>query len=1136
MICTQCRAELLPGKRFCHACGAPAPVGCPNCGAEMRAQFRFCPDCGHTLQTEPAAAGAPAPPATASDDRFSRLSQHIPRGLVEKIRSSKSSITGERKLVTVLFCDLVGSTAIAESMDPEEYHELLEQYLELAFAEIYRVDGIVNQLAGDGMMALFGAPVAHENAPQRAIHAALAIREALGAFNEERGAEGKQALSIRIGINTGPVVVGTVGNDLKMDYTAIGDTTNLAARLQSLADPDTILVSEATQRLVRGFFQLRPAGTFEVKGKSEPVSTYEILGISDAVTPMAIAEARGLTPFVGRAAELLQLHACFDRLSGNLAQVVAIIGEAGSGKSRLLYEFKQAIANDDTVFFEARCSPLTRMISYGPWVDMLRAYFELKRGEPPEASGDKVARKLDGLGLNTEQVYPYICRALALPAEGLSELAPEEVQRRTYHAIGSLFSAESRRRPVVVMIEDLQWIDESSLEMLELMVSKLKDARVMVALSHRPDYEAVWRTHAAFTQLNLAPLGEEDTREMIRSIAGGELPEELERRILVKAEGYPFFTEELIRTLVDDGYLVSENGKVKLTRPVGEIQIPDTVQDLIGARLDRLGPSAKRVVQLASVIGRQFRAEHLEKLLAGEEIDVAAELEGLEGIGLVHRKNILSNEEFRFGESLTQEVAYESLLHRELRKLHDRIGEMLEGAAEGTDAEGTALIAHHYARGEDRKKAVAAMLRAGQQAEEVPSYRGAIKFFRQAWELGEDLLNDKHPSDDARRWAMQAALGLVRVNVLHGLDNKQGETQTLARRGLELAEQLGETESVAAFYSFRGMDLMSRTRAGFTEGLSLVEQAFSMLRDGPYEVSAIRGARAVGWAYLLDGRFEQAKSTVDWGIKKLDQAGGIEKYPDLCLAMSWMQGAIFFFSDDVDASESQLRRVYAQALAAPNYTLQAACAVTLAQIHYQRAEYEKAREWASRSFDIATDIGHYGPLWTAAVILLSTHVETGQKGSAARYIEPLEEGMSGGTNILLSIQLIVEGLLAVGEIEKARRYAEMARERAGGRLREAFAAIALADLQRVTGKDRWKDARSNYARALQISGEIGSKSGTAIATLGAAQLARAEGESKLAARLAREAIEASRSVGNLRWQRRAEALLAEEEAGTAGRT
>ncbi|MFQ5458216.1 MAG: AAA family ATPase, partial [Myxococcota bacterium] len=992
-------------------------------------------------------------------------------------------------------------------------------------AEIYRVDGIVNQLAGDGMMALFGAPVAHENAPQRAVHAAIAIRDALDAFNEDRGAGGERDLSVRIGINTGPVVVGTVGNDLKMDYTAIGDTTNLAARLQSLADPGSILVSEATQRLVRGFFQLRPAGDFTVKGKSEPVATYEILGMSDAVTPMAIAEARGLTPLVGRAAELSQLRSCFDRLSGNLAQIVAMTGVAGSGKSRLLYEFKQAIANEDAVFLEARCSPLTQMVSYGPWIDMLRGYFELKRGEPCEVSCDKVAHKLEVLGLNTEQVCPYVCRSLGLPADGLGELAPEEVQRRTFHAIGALITAESRRRPAVVIIEDLQWIDEPSLETLAMMVSKLKDARVMVILSHRPDYQPTWRTHAAFTRLNLAPLDEAETREIIRSIAGGELPAELERRILVKAEGYPFFTEELMRALVDDGYLVRGNGTVELTRPVGDIQIPDTVQDLIGARLDRLGASAKRVVQVASVIGRQFCAAHVANLLSDEGIDVPGELEGLEGNGLIHRKSVLSAEEFRFGESLTQEVAYESLLHRESRKLHDRVAALLEGAAEGADAEGSALVAHHYARGESREKAVEAMLRAGNEAEAVPSYRGAIKFFRQAWELAEELLNDPDPNDSQRSWAMQAALGLVRVNVLHGLDNKRGETQAIARRGQELAEKLGAVDVVAGFYSFRGMDLMSRNRASFSEGLSLVEQAFNMLRDGDYDVAAVRAARAVGWAYMLDGRFEKSRNTLAWSMEKLEEEGGIGKFPDLYIAMSWMQAAIDFFSDDVQTAEGRMQEAYARALEAPNYTVQASTAVTLAQIHFQRAEYEKAREWANRALEISLQIGHFAPLWSASVILLSAHVETGQRGSVARYLEPLEEGMSGGTNILLSIQLIVEGLLAVGRIDKAREYAEVAAERAGGRLRESYAAIAMADVQRATGEERWEDAEANYARALALCAEIGSRSGTAIAKLGAARLAQARGDRERSASLAREAIETSREVGNVRWQRQGEALV-----------
>src|SRR2546427_11890277 len=295
MRCASCATELIPGKRFCHACGARAALVCSGCGASLTPEFRFCPDCGRDLASE-GVHDAPPPPA---DDPIERLAEQIPETLAHKIRAAREAIAGERKQVTVLFCDLAGSTAIAERLDPEEYHDLLDQYLELTFREIYRVEGIVNQIAGDGLMALFGAPVAHEDAPQRAIRAALAIDEALGRLNERLRGRGLE-LHARIGIHTGPVVVGTVGNDLKMDYTAIGDTTNLAARLESLAAPGTILVSEATYRLVRGFFPGRPTRALAVPGKSEPVAAHEIRGESAAATPMAIAAGRGRTPPVGR--------------------------------------------------------------------------------------------------------------------------------------------------------------------------------------------------------------------------------------------------------------------------------------------------------------------------------------------------------------------------------------------------------------------------------------------------------------------------------------------------------------------------------------------------------------------------------------------------------------------------------------------------------------------------------------------------------------------------------------------------------------------------------------------------------------------------------------------------------------------
>jgi class 3 adenylate cyclase len=321
MRCTACGTELLAGKKFCHACGARAPLTCDGCGASVAPDFHFCPDCGRALGTEGVHDGAP-PPAEASG-----LARRMPDTLVRRIRAAQGAIEGERKQVTVLFCDLAGSTAIAERLDPEEYRSLLEGYLDLVFGEIARFDGLVNHIAGDGVMALFGAPIAHEDAPQRGVRAALAIHEGIARLN----AAGHGELAARIGIHTGPVVVGTVGTDLKMDYTAIGDTTNLAARLEALAAPGSVLISEATHRLVRGFFDVRSTGPLAVRGKAEPVIALEVVGERTAATPMTVAADRGLTPLTGRAEELRQLEACFHRLGGGLPQVVALVGEAGLG-------------------------------------------------------------------------------------------------------------------------------------------------------------------------------------------------------------------------------------------------------------------------------------------------------------------------------------------------------------------------------------------------------------------------------------------------------------------------------------------------------------------------------------------------------------------------------------------------------------------------------------------------------------------------------------------------------------------------------------------------------------------------------------------------------------------------------------
>src|SRR2546428_2998260 len=481
MRCTRCGTELLSGKKFCHACGARAALQCLRCGAAVSPEFRFCPDCGEALDAT--VHDTVSPP---TDDPFARLSRHIPEALARKIRGAQGTIEGERKQVTVLFCDLAGSTAIAERLDPEEYHDLLEEYLELAFREIYRFEGVVNHVAGDGMMALFGAPVAHEDAPQRAIRTALRIQDALAALNTRLLARRRLELRARIGVHTGPVVVGTLGNDLKMDYTAIGDTTNLAARLESLATPGTILVSEATLRLVRGFFQVQPTGPLAVKGKSEPVVAYEVLGESSEATPMAIAAERGLTPLVDREEQLEQLAACFRRLETRVVQVLAVVGEAGVGKSRLVYEFKQGLEGTGVALFEGRCSALGEAVPFSSFLGMMKHHFGIIPGDSAVVAGDKVRVKLGKNADHLERFYPALSRLLGLHAGDEPVPAPEEVKRESFEAVTRLVLGASERAPVVVLLEDMHWIDDPSRELLESLVGRVAAAPAMVLVTHRP--------------------------------------------------------------------------------------------------------------------------------------------------------------------------------------------------------------------------------------------------------------------------------------------------------------------------------------------------------------------------------------------------------------------------------------------------------------------------------------------------------------------------------------------------------------------------------------------------------------------------------------------------------------------------
>jgi len=1131
--CASCGAELLAGKRFCHACGARVVLTCPQCNAAVVPGFRFCPDCGFQLAARGNGAGTPdaQAPATSGDlpaaDRLARLTKHIPDSLAEKIRATAGTLTGERKLVTVLFCDLVGSTAIAEGLDPEEYHDLLERYLELAFAEIYRFEGIVNQLAGDGLMALFGAPIAHEDAPERALRAALAIVKRVSGLRSQGSGRNPQhpapdtGLSVRVGIHTGPVVVGAVGNDFKMDYTATGDTTNLAARLQSHAAPGAVLVSEATYRLVRGLFVFRDVGPLTVKGKSEPVMAYEVLSATATTTPIEIAAERGLTPLVGRDQELAQLRGCYERLSGNLAQVVAIVGQAGSGKSRLVYEFKQRLAGANVTFFEARCSSLSQMTPYAPWINMLRQYFDLTPGEAANCACEKIALRVNTMDPQLDHINPFLCHILAMPGDGISNLPADELKRGTFEAVAKLVMSASRRAPVVMIIEDLHWIDESSREMLELAVTELCAEPVMLVITHRPDYEPSWHTRAAFTQLNLHALSDDDTTAIIRALAGGRPPVELEQRILFKAEGNPLVAEEITRALVEEGDLVAGNGEVHLTRPAAMIRMPDTLQELIGARLDRLGPHAKRVVQVASVLGRQFHRAQLERLLDGEDIQVGATLDELQRRGVIHRKNILSKEEFRFGESVTQEVAYEGLLLKQRRQLHERVGALIESGDGEGGPERSMLLAHHYARSDNRDKALEALLRAARDAEQVPSFAAAVGLYRQAWEVADAALAALPNADERlRRWALEAAVGLCRGVVLYDTPDR-GNFERAAVRGRELAEALGDAGAVAALCTFQGMR-MTNERERFAEGVALVEKGLALARQSGFDITPLSISRALGWNYLLDGRFELAQRTYDWVVSELKEKEGDARPSDLHISSRWMRDVVRYFSDDLDEALDGLAETHELAVHAPNRTIQSASAGSRALIHFARAEYAEAQRWAERGIAVGQAIGNMGSLRTATVVALATRVELGETMVVPGEADLIEQGLTAGGNLLLNIGIITDTFLALGDLDRAERLARLAQERAAGRLRQLLSAIAMGDV--MVRRRRWDEGQRLYDQAGALAETLGARSALAAARLGTAELAAARGDHATCVAALVQALEISRALGLARYQARGERL------------
>ena len=690
---------------------------------------------GNVLVWTGAEVAPPHPTAfpTSSQDRAPLA--YTPSYLAEKILTSRSALEGERKQVTVLFADLKGSMELLAERDPEEARQLLDPVLQRMMEAVHRYEGTVNQVMGDGIMALFGAPLAHEDHAVRACYAALAMQDALRRYSEEVRRTHGVEVQIRVGLNSGEVVVRAIGNDLHMDYSAIGETTHLAARMEQLAPPGTIRLTAATLRLVEGFMRVNALGPVPVKGLTAPVEVFDLVGTSALRHRLQAAVARGLTRFVGRDTELAALGQALARAGAGHGQVVALVGEAGVGKSRLVYECVHSHQTQGWLVLESASVSYGKATPYFPVLDLLRRYAHVDEGDDTRTLRASVTGQLLTLDETLQDAIPPLLALLdALPDDSpFLTLDPPQRRQRTLAALKRVLLRESQVQPVLVVFEDLHWIDSETQALLDSLVESLPTARLLLLVNYRPEYQHSWGGKTFYTQLRLDPLPPASAAEVLQALLGDDARlTPLTQLLIARTEGNPFFLEESVRTLVETGLLVGAPGAYRLAQPLDTFHVPATVQAVLAARIDRLPPEEKRLLQTAAVIGTEVPMPLLQAIAELPEAAFHHGLAHLQAAEFLYETRLFPEHAYTFKHALTHEVAYGGLLQERRRVLHARIVEVLEALAGDRVTEQVERLAHHALRGELWDKALAYCRQAGEKAMARSAHREAVGYFEQA--------------------------------------------------------------------------------------------------------------------------------------------------------------------------------------------------------------------------------------------------------------------------------------------------------------------------------------------------------------------------------------------------------------------
>jgi len=924
MQCPQCHAENREPRRFCAECGALLNFACPSCGFSNEPGEKFCGGCGIQIPE----------PSSVPESKFRSPDLYTPKHLADKILQSKSALEGERKQVTALFCDIANSTALANRLGPEEMHTLLNQFFELALAEVHRYEGTINQFLGDGFMALFGAPLAHEDHARRAALAALGIQKELQNLGERTG----QSIQVRMGLNTGLVVIGAIGDNLRMDYTAVGDTTNLAARLQQLAEQGQIVVSEATYQTVEGYCNTKFLGAFSLKGIPESVRVWEVTSDRGARTRLEIEAERGLTPFVGRERELVLLQECFEKARSEQGQMVFIVGEPGIGKSRLLYEFNRRLGNEAD-WCEGHSVSFGWSIAYHPLIDLIKRNFCIEENDSENVIIEKIERKILRLGEDLKSILPYLRYLLAIdPGDpALKTMEPQLRRAEIFDGLARLMLRSAEIRPHVIVFEDLHWMDQATELYLRYITDRIPAGRLLLILTYRPGYINPVEERTFQSRLALSSLSSADSITMTRSLLDVDsLPEDLQTMIVRKAEGNPFFVEEVVKTLRETAAIRRSEDRFVLTKPLDDVVIPDKIQDVIQARIDRLDDEPKNTLQLASVIGREFTHRLVDRL-ADNRGRTDDHIQVLKALELIYEKDIYPELAYMFKHALTQDVAYNSLLEKRRRELHRVIGRAVEELYADRLHEYYEIIAYHYGKGENWNKAMEFNLKAAKKAEQSFANREALTYYNQALEITE---KDGSVAD---------------TSILMSLYEARAELYLVLN---EFQQSISESEKHLAF-----------------------------ARQESDPINESKALTAMGYASLWDHNFDQAKIYAREAIKVAEETGE----NSVLAGGHFILGQVEILTGRLDDGKPKLTRALHISQSAGDLMYEALSLGNLGHIKNWKGEFTQAIDVLSKGYKIAKYNQLLAPLFDN---LFMYGIALTGNGEYDRAIDIFEEGLA----------------------------------------------------------------------------------------------------------------------------------------------